>query len=244
MTSRSGLSSLWSSDISDWTQRALCAGLDPGIFEPADADTHPKLNNSQRATVTEARWQEAKKICGNCPVRRECEDKALTPDKAQTVRGGITPAERSIKLTTYVTKGGRPGRRPKEDPRAGSPELEHFTRLFREGHTDDELRALTGFSEDRTQRLRMDFLNRYTQKTKPDAVIKSWLKSEKTGKIYAQKIGGPAWTLGQSSCGTLVHVAIRREGRVRSLILRSSKIEFARSDVPTLKGSRRPQGEA
>lgn len=61
-----------------WRQRAACRGVDPDIFYPAsdeDAD-------------------EAKGICGVCPVREACLEYALVNRERDGVWGGATERER------------------------------------------------------------------------------------------------------------------------------------------------------
>ncbi len=61
-----------------WRQRAACRGVDPDIFYPAsdeDAD-------------------EAKAVCGVCPVREACLEYALVNRERDGVWGGATERER------------------------------------------------------------------------------------------------------------------------------------------------------
>jgi WhiB family redox-sensing transcriptional regulator len=61
-----------------WRTKAACQGLDPAIFYPAseeDAD-------------------EAKAICGACPVRQPCLEYALANRERDGVWGGATEKER------------------------------------------------------------------------------------------------------------------------------------------------------
>ena len=61
-----------------WRQRAACRGVDPDIFYPAaDEDA-----------------EEAKGICGICPVREACLEYALVNRERDGVWGGATERER------------------------------------------------------------------------------------------------------------------------------------------------------
>lgn len=61
-----------------WRQRSACRGLDPEIFYPA-ADEEA---------------DEAKAICGICPVRQMCLEHALMAREREGVWGGLTERER------------------------------------------------------------------------------------------------------------------------------------------------------
>ena len=61
-----------------WRSQARCRGLDPEIFYPAsdeDAD-------------------EAKNVCGECPVRLACLEYALAARERDGIWGGCTERER------------------------------------------------------------------------------------------------------------------------------------------------------
>ena len=61
-----------------WRQRAACRGLDPEVFYPSsDEDA-----------------EEAKAICGECPVRQLCLEHALAHRERDGVWGGLTERER------------------------------------------------------------------------------------------------------------------------------------------------------
>jgi len=61
-----------------WRKRAACRGIDPEVFFPAsDEDA-----------------EEAKAICGMCPVRQTCLEHALANREREGVWGGATERER------------------------------------------------------------------------------------------------------------------------------------------------------
>lgn len=62
----------------EWTERALCAQVDPDIF-------HVDKGESSKP---------AKKICSNCPVIEECLEYALRTDQRFGVFGGYSERER------------------------------------------------------------------------------------------------------------------------------------------------------
>ena len=61
-----------------WRQRAACRGVDPDIFYP----------------VSEEDGEEAKAICGDCPVHEACLEYALAHRERDGVWGGATERER------------------------------------------------------------------------------------------------------------------------------------------------------
>lgn len=61
-----------------WRSRAACRGLDPGLFFPEIGETAA----------------EAKAICAQCPVARQCLDFALVNAETEGVWGGVTPRAR------------------------------------------------------------------------------------------------------------------------------------------------------
>ena len=61
-----------------WRSQARCRGLDPEIFYPiSDEDT-----------------DEAKSVCGECPVRLACLEYALAERERDGIWGGCTEKER------------------------------------------------------------------------------------------------------------------------------------------------------
>ena len=79
-----------------WRGSALCAQTDPEAFFPANkayADEYNGYNN----------YNEARKICAECPVKGEClADALMTGDVEYGMRGGLTPRERMGILATKV----------------------------------------------------------------------------------------------------------------------------------------------
>lgn len=63
----------------DWTDHAACVGADPGVWFPG------KGAHSDR---------EAKRICGACPVRRDCLEHALENSEQFGIWGGLNEKER------------------------------------------------------------------------------------------------------------------------------------------------------
>ena len=61
-----------------WRQRAACRGVDPDVFYP----------------TTDEEADEAKSICGVCPVREACLEYALVSRERDGVWGGATERER------------------------------------------------------------------------------------------------------------------------------------------------------
>lgn len=70
-------------DITDnlypaWHARALCNGMQPDIWYPAATGSTPRT----QAVV------EARRICRQCPVRRECLDDAIATRQQWGIWGG------------------------------------------------------------------------------------------------------------------------------------------------------------
>jgi WhiB family redox-sensing transcriptional regulator len=61
-----------------WRQRGACRGLDPEIFYPP----------------VEEEAEDARAICGECPVQDECLEFALVNREAEGIWGGATSRER------------------------------------------------------------------------------------------------------------------------------------------------------
>jgi WhiB family redox-sensing transcriptional regulator len=61
-----------------WRKRAACRGLDPEVFYPA----------------SDEEAEEAKAICGECPVRQLCLEHALAHRERDGIWGGLTERER------------------------------------------------------------------------------------------------------------------------------------------------------
>lgn len=70
----------------DWQARGLCRDTDGDLFfPPAHFEHKPER---------EARERQAKAICAQCPVRRECLDWALATREPHGVWGGHSELER------------------------------------------------------------------------------------------------------------------------------------------------------
>ena len=64
--------------IGTWTARARCAETDPEIFFPPADDPA----------------SEARRVCAQCPVRKDCLAYALDADEQYGIWGGLDPKER------------------------------------------------------------------------------------------------------------------------------------------------------
>ncbi|MEE8601916.1 WhiB family transcriptional regulator [Euzebya tangerina] len=70
----------------DWQTHGLCRTIDSSIFfPPAQFEHKPER---------ETREKRAKAICGECPVKAECIDWALTTKEPHGVWGGYSESER------------------------------------------------------------------------------------------------------------------------------------------------------
>ncbi|MFD8565468.1 WhiB family transcriptional regulator [Streptomyces sp. NPDC059639] len=69
----------------DWRESAKCRGMDPDLFFPIG-------NSSSFATLVQI--DEAKAVCGSCPVERQCLEWALNAGPVEGIWGGTTDAER------------------------------------------------------------------------------------------------------------------------------------------------------
>ncbi len=67
---------------SDWRDHALCRGVDPSVFHPADEEEN------------EFSAEPAKAICFQCPVREACLEHAIGVREKHGVWGGLTARER------------------------------------------------------------------------------------------------------------------------------------------------------
>lgn len=61
-----------------WTEQALCTKADPGVFFPPKGDA----------------GKQAKKICAQCLVGKECLDYAIAADEKHGIWGGLNCTER------------------------------------------------------------------------------------------------------------------------------------------------------
>ncbi|MFB7470309.1 WhiB family transcriptional regulator [Kitasatospora sp. NPDC056184] len=69
----------------NWRESARCRGADPELFFPIGSST---------SFPTLAQSDEAKAVCGRCPVSRQCLEWALDAAPVEGVWGGTTEAER------------------------------------------------------------------------------------------------------------------------------------------------------
>jgi WhiB family redox-sensing transcriptional regulator len=81
----------------DWHDSAKCRGMDPDLFFPVG-------NGSGGASLLQI--DEAKAVCGSCPVARQCLAWALNAVTVEGIWGGTTEAERRSML-----RRGAPGHR-------------------------------------------------------------------------------------------------------------------------------------
>jgi WhiB family redox-sensing transcriptional regulator len=69
--------------VSDWRARSACLQTDPELFFPVGS-TGPAVRQVDQA----------KRVCGSCPVRRECLQWALDERQDHGVWGGLSEDER------------------------------------------------------------------------------------------------------------------------------------------------------
>lgn len=67
----------------DWRDESSCSTVDPELFFP-----------SGPGGLSAMQERNAKTVCGNCPVRRECLEYALESGQHVGVWGGLSEAER------------------------------------------------------------------------------------------------------------------------------------------------------
>ncbi|MFE7559147.1 WhiB family transcriptional regulator [Kitasatospora sp. NPDC057500] len=68
----------------NWRESARCRGTDPELFFPIGSGT---------SFPTIVQSEEAKAVCGRCPVSRQCLERALEAP-VEGIWGGTTEAER------------------------------------------------------------------------------------------------------------------------------------------------------
>ncbi|MGW0946207.1 WhiB family transcriptional regulator [Streptomyces sp. NPDC002623] len=66
-----------------WRERAACLRVDPDLFFPV-GHTGPALDQID----------EAKAVCGRCPVMEQCRDWAVEAGQVEGIWGGMTESER------------------------------------------------------------------------------------------------------------------------------------------------------
>ena len=79
--------------VPDWRHKSACRAADPDLFWP------------EKDTAAE-RVTEAKRICGNCPVKQACLDHAFASNEWDGIAGGLTGSERE-KMLNPVTATNR-----------------------------------------------------------------------------------------------------------------------------------------
>lgn len=69
-----------------WRDRAACIGIEPELFFP--------LSNDWKGKPDTVKVEQAKTVCGRCPVQQACLEDAVESKDAWSIRGGLTPQER------------------------------------------------------------------------------------------------------------------------------------------------------
>lgn len=83
----------------DWQERAECKNQPPELFFP-DIFGPDGVEEMDDGTIwekfgdTSTHYDEARKICDICPVKRECLNEALETKERFGMWGGLTPIER------------------------------------------------------------------------------------------------------------------------------------------------------
>ncbi|WP_375000539.1 WhiB family transcriptional regulator [Aeromicrobium sp. CTD01-1L150] len=73
-------------EVYEWQYESACQGLESARFFSPDAE---------RGARRREREEQAKKICGTCPVLRQCREHALSAREPYGVWGGLTEHERA-----------------------------------------------------------------------------------------------------------------------------------------------------
>ena len=76
-------------DLGSWRAQAACQFGDHELFFPPE---------EEQGEYFRLRVSLAKRICRDCPVRRQCAGYALATDERYGVWGGLTAAERARRL--------------------------------------------------------------------------------------------------------------------------------------------------
>jgi len=79
------------SEQSDWQLRAACRGPQAVVFFPP---TQPERRDEKHF-----REERAKSICGDCAVRDDCLEYALSIREQHGIWGGLSEAERRLMAT-------------------------------------------------------------------------------------------------------------------------------------------------
>ncbi|GDX24148.1 transcriptional regulator WhiD [Actinomycetes bacterium] len=80
----------------DWQSNGACRSYPPELF------FHPE---GERGPSRRARINEAKSICGSCPVLLQCRSHALSVQEPYGIWGGLSEDERE----SILARGGRRG---------------------------------------------------------------------------------------------------------------------------------------
>lgn len=78
-----------------WTDAAACRGEDIALFFGRE---------NERGADKDAREQEAKDICGMCPVRGDCLEEALREAPQYGIWGGMTADERTAQRRNILRR--------------------------------------------------------------------------------------------------------------------------------------------
>jgi WhiB family redox-sensing transcriptional regulator len=68
--------------MTEWMEHAACVDVGPGLFYP-------------RGDSGSTEYEDARRVCGSCPVQGECLEYALEVDDRHGMWGGLTPNERA-----------------------------------------------------------------------------------------------------------------------------------------------------
>lgn len=93
-----------------WEARAVCASLDPDLFQLPTSGTQLPDEDLHADQITEA-----KTACRVCPVKAQCLEAALAAPRSQdmwAIAGDTTPRERAAirRRRQYSRSEGRPSR--------------------------------------------------------------------------------------------------------------------------------------
>lgn len=83
-------------DKPDWYDEARCMGKPIMVFYGEEEDQQER--GSHRPYLLPSEVEQAKNVCGSCPVRAQCLEYALDNDERYGIWGGMTSKERR-KLT-------------------------------------------------------------------------------------------------------------------------------------------------
>jgi WhiB family transcriptional regulator, redox-sensing transcriptional regulator len=78
--------------MSDWRHHAACRDFDPELFFPINE----QLPGEGVPAPCADQIREAKAVCANCPVRRECLDYALVTPRTLGIWGSTTTVQRRV----------------------------------------------------------------------------------------------------------------------------------------------------